>query len=454
MKLLFFTSFLFLFSFFIEAKELKSVKSNNNIWIKSYQDYKNYNIIINNIAKIEYKIQLNKNKTQKIAGLQNKLSAYKSKLELYENKQFDTILRNYKYTLPTITLRDFIMQNSLEKLERKIEKYTALKNDFYLAKSSLQHSYNLAIKEKGAKNKIQILADDLEYFSDYTENVEKTYQNLLAIRDELVLKYQEYKNEIFTKHIITLGIVFCLYILYKTFSYALFLKSYKKFLSLLFLFSIFIFVTARYMDDLIYIITFLSVVAAALTIAMREILLNIAGAIYIFFASVLKVGDRVMIQFETKHTIGDVVEVSLVKIKLNEVEDYNNMKEIKNSGRVIYIPNSYIFTKVFYNYSLKKNGLISDILEFEFQTKSDFEEIKRVTQDIFEQFHLSYTLIFTLNSLKTALLGVISYQVNYKEVAYIRGELSIALLQEYQNNENILLKAQKSTPTKLNEEEA
>jgi len=461
--------YIFLFiSFFIAFADEKQNQTNDkiqntltkNIWIKSYQNYKNYNIIINNIAKIQQKMLLDKNNMV----LTNKLDLYKSKLELYGNSNFEHILRNYKFETPTITLRDFLLNKSKTDLEKLISKYSTLKNDFYLAKSSMQQSYNQMKEDTTNKQKLHMIQEDIEYFSEYSENIEKTYQNLLESKDDLNKKYQEYNDEVFLKHVMTFGIIVILYISYRIVSFILFYithnkenhneqQNYKKLLSLLFTLSMLIFIIIRYIDDFIYIITFLSVVAAALTIALREILLNIVGAIYIFFSSVVKVGDRIMVQFETKHTIGDVVDISLVKIKLNETEDYNNLKEVKNVGRTTYIPNSFIFTKVFYNYSLKKHGMINDLIEFEFTMASDFDVVDQVTNEIFNKNDIAYKMTFTLNNLKTGFVGLISYEINYKEATRKRGELSILLLDAYQKNEFVKLKISKAVVSKVADDE-
>ncbi len=270
--------------------------------------------------------------------------------------------------------------------------------------------------------------------------MKKIGQNLLESKFELENKYVEYKSENLTKHIFTLVIIFIIYIVYKILSYLLNRvneeksRNFAKFISIFYFLTIFIFIVFRYINDLIYIVTFLSVVAAALTIAMREVLLNIVGSIYIFFTSVVRVGDRIMVQFETKHTIGDIISISLAKIKLHEVDDYTNIKDIKNVGRTIYIPSSYIFTKVFYNYSLKRNGLINDILEFEFDIDNDFVLIEELITDIFNKVNLTHKVYFSTNNTKTAILCIISYQTNFKQVSKDRGNLSIALLSEFKNN--------------------
>jgi small-conductance mechanosensitive channel len=434
-----------------EVKKLE--KAPNNIWLKTYKNYKKYNTILISINKIEQEIERNKRNINKVQELTSKLSINKSKLSLYEkNQNFNDLIKNYKFEIISITIYDYLFNISSNELNKKIAKYELLKKEFYIALSYLQDKYNNDIKVVKDNRKNQLLLEQINFFNEYSENIEKTYQSFLDQQDELDKKYIEYENEVFIKHIITIGSILAAYISYKFLLFVFFYiirnkenqeleQNYRKILSLLFVVTILIFVVVRYMDDLLYIITFLGVVAAALTLATREIILNIAGAIYIFFSNVIRVGDRVMVQFETKHVVGDIVSISLIKMKLNEISDYSNIKDIKNVGRTIYIPNSYMFTKVFFNYSLKQNGIINDLIEFEFDKDNDFDLIEKSTLDILNTFSFPCTITFSLNNAKTAILGIISYQVNYKIATKKRGKVSIALLKEYTSNENIKLKS-------------
>ena len=470
MKIKFIILFLLLFTsvaFTNELNEASTKKiSNTNIWLKTYSNYKNYNTVLNNINKTELEILKPKirNNQSKLQEYMNKLNIYKSKLFLYEKKSsFDELLKNKKYEIPNINIYDYLFNISEEELRNKIRKYDSLKKEFYSAFVYLQDSYEEQLKVDSKGKRVIQLKEQIDYFSEYTENIEKMYETLLETKDDLKRKYEEYKNEVFIKHITTFSIIIVSYFIYKISLFIFFYlvrnkeseeleKNYRKLMALLFVLSILIFIIIRYINDIMYIITFLGIIAAALTIATREIILNIAGAIYIFFSNVIRVGDRVMVQFETKHTIGDITNISLIKIKLNEVSDYTNIKEIKNVGRTIYIPNSYIFTKVFYNYSLKKNGIINDLIEFEFDIDNNFDFIEEVTAKVFEKFDLIHTLSYSLNSTKTAIIAIISYQINYKTVSSKRGEISISLLKEYEKNENIKLKAAKKVIKKDSEE--
>lgn len=439
-----------------KPKQSVNIWENKNVWVKTYVNNKNYYTIINNIVKIEQKIKKNKKNTRVLESLNRKLEIYKSRLRLYEqNKSFESLLLTYKFDMPRITAYDYLYKDSLKKLDKQLKKIINTKNEFNKAHSLLRNYYS--------KNKNGAVSlEDIKYFEEFVENINKTYLNLLETKDELNKKYDDYYQEKLQRHIMTFVTFILVYLLYRLILLLFtalenkFNKEnnggYKKIISLIFYILVFISLVIRYMEDFIYIITFLSVIAAALTIALREVLLNIVASVYIFFSNMIRVGDRVMVQFETKHTIGDILDISLMKIRLNEIEDYSNLKEVKNVGRTIYIPNSYVFTKVFYNYSRKKNGLINDLIEFEFATDNDFENIEKVTHELLSELNINHKVTFALNNLKTGVIGLISYQTNYKEASKTRGNISIKLLQAYNLDKNIKLKSSKAPKKSVSED--
>jgi len=424
----------------------------HNIWIKTYINNKNYTTIINNITIIEQKLQRKNNSLNKISKLQKKLNLYQSKLKLYQkDNSFDLILKRFKYTVREITMFDYIFKDSLAELDKLTQKYRVLEKDFYLAKSKIQSLYTVELKKNKHSSSAMALKEDLDYFIEYSENIEKIDHNLLETKEEILQKYQEYRDEVLIKHIFTITVILLAYILYKIlYAFINYLsrkgthydeyKNYTKVLSTLFVIFIIIFLMIRYIDDLLYIVTFLSVIAAALTLASREIIISVAGGVYLFFSHMIRVGDRIMVQFGNRHTIGDVIDVTLFQIKLTELEDYNNLKDVKNMGRTVYIPNSYLFSHVFYNYSLKKHGMIRDLIELEFSPQSDFDKIEKITKVIFDDIGVEHTISFTLNALKTGIIAKISYQTNYKDASKNGGKIMIRLLKELSNYDDIMIK--------------
>jgi len=106
----------------IEIKKIE--KTPNNIWLKTYKNYKKYNTILININKIEQEVERNKRNINKVQELTSKLSINKSKLSLYEkNQNFNDLLKNYKFEIIDITIYDYLFNVSSNELQKKITKY-------------------------------------------------------------------------------------------------------------------------------------------------------------------------------------------------------------------------------------------------------------------------------------------------------------------------------------------
>lgn len=153
----------------------KNIWDNDNIWIKTYANNRNYKIIINNIVKIEQKIKKVKYDMQYKEELKSRLEVQKSKLELYErNKSFARLLLPYKFVVQDITIQDYVFKDTENQLNKTIEKYILLKNQFYMAHSLLESSL------KKSKN---VLMSDLAYFEEFSQNIDKTYVNLIEAKN-------------------------------------------------------------------------------------------------------------------------------------------------------------------------------------------------------------------------------------------------------------------------------
>ena len=91
--------------------------------------------------------------------------------------------------------------------------------------------------------------------------------------------------------------------------------------------------------------TFLGLVSAGIAIALRDIVANFAGWIFIIWVRPLGVGDRIQIG---KHS-GDVVDISPFHITLMEIGNW--VESDQSTGRIINIPNGRIFSEALANYS-------------------------------------------------------------------------------------------------------
>ena len=93
-------------------------------------------------------------------------------------------------------------------------------------------------------------------------------------------------------------------------------------------------------DDYIKsLMTLISVISAAMTIALREFIMNFFCGIYIKMKKPFKVEDRIQID-DLK---GDVMNISALDFEVLEIS--NKEDNGQSTGVVVNIPNSYVFTK-------------------------------------------------------------------------------------------------------------
>ena len=103
--------------------------------------------------------------------------------------------------------------------------------------------------------------------------------------------------------------------------------------------------------------TFISVISAAMTIALRDFILNFFCGIYIKFKKPFKVEDRIQIE-DTK---GDVMSISAFSFEILEVSTKEDNGQ--STGIVIHYPNSIIVSKPVKNINLI-GFIVNDVIPF------------------------------------------------------------------------------------------
>ena len=79
--------------------------------------------------------------------------------------------------------------------------------------------------------------------------------------------------------------------------------------------------------------TFIGLVSAGLVVALRDLILNIAGWVYIFWKRPIFVGDRIQV----KEHAGDVIDFSLLQFTILEIGNWVDADQ--STGRIIHLPN-------------------------------------------------------------------------------------------------------------------
>lgn len=134
-------------------------------------------------------------------------------------------------------------------------------------------------------------------------------------------------------------------VLYKTISDTKTYYRVKKASGYLFIILGFILVGRVWFMGIQSLTTFLGLFSAGLAIAMKDLIMNIAGWAYIVWKGPFNVGDRI----EIGGTSGDVIDVQLFQFALFEIRNW--VEADQSTGRIVYIPNSAVFDEELFNYS-------------------------------------------------------------------------------------------------------
>ncbi len=121
--------------------------------------------------------------------------------------------------------------------------------------------------------------------------------------------------------------------------------------------------------------TILGLFAAAITIALKDPIVNMAGWLFILIRKPFSVGDRIAIG---EHK-GDVIDTRLFQFTINEIGNWVDADQ--STGRIIHIPNGKVFTESQANYTQGFSHLwneIAVVITFE----SNWKKAKQILEEI------------------------------------------------------------------------
>jgi len=124
--------------------------------------------------------------------------------------------------------------------------------------------------------------------------------------------------------------------------------------------------------------TFLGLVSAGIAIALKDLLANLAGWMFILIRRPFEVGDRIQIG----EIQGDVIDMRIFQFTVLEIGNWVHADQ--STGRVIHVPNSKVFFEPQANYTKGFQYIWNEIrvpLTFE----SDWRAAKEILTEIAER---------------------------------------------------------------------
>lgn len=124
--------------------------------------------------------------------------------------------------------------------------------------------------------------------------------------------------------------------------------------------------------------------SAGIAFTLQELILSIAGSLYIFIVKVYKPGDRI----EINGIKGDVIDVDSVYTTMMEIGQW--VSSDNYSGRIVKLSNAFVFKGPIYNYS-QDFPFIWDEFDLPIRYGSDIELAKSIVIKIASQTLSGYT---------------------------------------------------------------
>lgn len=123
--------------------------------------------------------------------------------------------------------------------------------------------------------------------------------------------------------------------------------------------------------------TFLGLLTAGLAIALKDVVADLAGWIFILWRRPFELGDRI----EVAGLKGDVVDLTIFQFTIMEVGNWIDADQ--STGRLIHIPNAFIFTQPLANYIAGFPYLWNE-LKVGVTFESNWQKAKRILEELAE----------------------------------------------------------------------
>jgi small-conductance mechanosensitive channel len=158
-----------------------------------------------------------------------------------------------------------------------------------------------------------------------------------------------------------------------------------------------------YIENVSYLVTVLGFASAGIAIAMKDLFMSIMGWLVLIMGGSIKIGDRVKFVRGNVAYVGDIVDISILRMTLQEDITLTTYNINRRAGRFIFVPNNFIFTDMIANYSHSSLKTVWDGIDFVVTFDSDINRTISIVTEVTKKYSKGYTDITRkqLNGLRT-----------------------------------------------------
>ncbi len=398
----------------------KSIRD-DSILSKVYSNYNTYkklkyqkNILDDEIMELDRQYTVTEVDEKKLEDFKSKREILIGKLQLlkeYEKDPFKKFLKPPELTdIPTvenpfsiISAFSYIKKLNSDQVEYE-RRYTSLQDlmdklkqkELYLRKILLYDKNSTKFKEELFNNQEQI-----KTFRPVVE-IFKTTQNVYNKKvDEVILKIRaDEKREIEKATSIGMIIIFFIllivaskYLVHRYMSDNDRFYTINKAINITFGTLLLFTLLFAYIENVDYLVTILGFASAGIAIAMKDWFMSILGWFVIIIGGSIHVGDRVKFVREGVEYVGDIVDISLLRMTIQEDITLTTYMHNRRAGRIIFVPNNYVFTDMIANYSHAGLKTVWDGIDFVITFDSNVSKATSIAKEVTKKYSKGYTEI-------------------------------------------------------------
>ena len=382
--------------------------SSFNVRYENFINYQNINdelILLKSELKKTSNLHHQEELKRKISALEEQLNLLKDYKDLNFVQSFNIL--NQTETLPKLTNPLAIIGafSHIKKLRGEKEEYMAKFNEFknLLDKikeknAELKELANLNPSEKNLNSlkesdrKLEEFNQALSYISvSYSVYEKKIDEEILRINAEIKVQSLRAVNILL---VIIIVIAFSFMLKFVAKKYIKDSERYytaAKIINFININLIFLILLFAYIENITYLVTILGFASAGLAIAMKDMFMSMLGWCVIIFSGSFRVGDRIKVFQNDTTYVGDIIDISFLRITLYEELTLETYSKNRRSGRIIFIPNNYVFTNLLANYTHHGMKTVLDGLDISISFDSNIEKAQEIVEHIVIKHSKSYT---------------------------------------------------------------
>ena len=391
----------------------------DNVWLKNYSSYLTSVEVNSNLSQIKAKIEeLARNghygkNLEELNALRSKehiLADQMTQLKGQSNTPFSDLLTPPEIAeMPAINnpLDIFTGYSFMKQLTNNYDEYIKQKESLntlieMLEKKKLIYENIVEISDDAKyQTALDALKKELDRFNialdtiNVTDNVYKKRIEVLEINVNKKIEEQIYK-------LFKIGvIVVVLFII--AFLLKMVIKRYitdnerfymaNKIITFTNFILIVLILFFNYIENVGYLVTILGFASAGIAIAMKDWFMSLLGWMVIVFGGSIHVGDRIRVDMDGMVYIGDVMDISLLRITILEDITLTSYEKNRRAGRIIFIPNNYVFTRMIANYTHHSLKTVWDGIDITITFDSNHKKAVHICKEITRKYSKGYTEI-------------------------------------------------------------